>query len=113
MSGREIKLHVEAGRRDRLLDALGRRRLRRSALSAIYFDTSDLLLSRHRIALRLRNEDGHWVQTLKGSKGGADDRLEHEVPVVADDASVPALDLDRHRHSKAGRGLRALLKHHD
>jgi triphosphatase len=112
MSEREIKLHVEAGRRDRLLDALGRRRLRRSALSAIYFDTPDGLLSRHRFALRLRNEDGRWVQTLKGSHGGADDRLEHEVPVAADDASAPALDLDRHRHSKVGRELRALLKRH-
>lgn len=113
MSEREIKLHVEAGRRDRLLDALGRRRLRQSALSAIYFDTPDRLLSRHRFALRLRNEDGRWVQTLKGRNGGADDRLEHAVPVAAEGASAPALDLDRHRHSKVGRALRALLKRHD
>jgi len=114
MSERDIKLHVEPGRGDRLLDALGHRRTRRSALSAIYFDTPDLLLSRHRFALRLRSEDGRWVQTLEGGTGGADDRLEDEVTVVPDraDAAVPALDVERHRGSKVGRELRALLKRH-
>ena len=117
MSETEIKLHVEAGRRGRLLDALGHRRLRQSALSAIYFDTPDLLLSRHRFALRLRREDGRWVQTLKGAKrkGGPADRLEHEVPVdvAAGDPQAPPLDLERHRGSKVGRRLRALLRRHD
>ena len=114
MSEREIKLHVEPGRSGRLLDALGHRRMRRSTLSAIYFDTPDLLLSRHRFALRLRSEDGRWVQTLKGGKDSVDDRLEDEVPISrgGQDAGVPALDIDRHRGSKVGRGLRALLKRH-
>ncbi|MFL6696832.1 MAG: CHAD domain-containing protein [Vitreoscilla sp.] len=120
MSETEIKLHVEAGRRGRLLDALGHRRLRQSALSAIYFDTPDLLLSRHRFALRLRNEDGRWVQTLKGGKGGKGagaERFEHEVAVDPDGAGagagVPQLDLDRHRDSEVGRRLRALLRRHE
>ena len=114
MSETEVKLHVDAGRRGRLLDALGHRRIRQSALSAIYFDTPDLLLSRHRFALRLRNEDGRWVQTLKGGKAGAADRLEHEVPVDPDGSSagVPQLDLERHRDSRVGRELRALLRRH-
>ncbi|MBW8777741.1 MAG: CYTH domain-containing protein, partial [Burkholderiales bacterium] len=115
MTEREIKLHVDSGRRGRLLDALGHRRIRRSALAAIYFDTPDLLLSRHRFALRLRSEDGHWVQTLKASKADAAGRLEHEVPVEADgaDGEAPPLDLSRHRDSKAGRRLRALLRRHE
>ena len=50
MTEREIKLHVEAGRRGRLLDALGHRRMRQGALSTICFDTADGLLSRHRFA---------------------------------------------------------------
>ena len=114
MSETEVKLHVDAGRRGRLLDALGHRRIRQSALSAIYFDTPDLLLSRHRFALRLRNEDGRWGQTLKGGKAGAADRLEHEVPVDPDGSSagVPQLDLERHRESTVGRELRALLRRH-
>ena len=112
MSEREIKLHVEPGRHDRLLDALGRRRMRRSALSAVYFDTDDGLLARHRFALRLRHEDGRWVQTLKGATGRTDERSEHEVEVEAPDEAVPPLDLERHRQTGVGRRLRALLKKH-
>ncbi len=112
MSEREIKLHVEPDRRGRLLDALGRRRLRRSVLSAVYFDTPDGLLARHRFALRLRREDGHWVQTLKGATGRVDERSEDEVVVETADEAVPALDLDRHRRTGVGRRLRALLEKH-
>lgn len=111
MSETEIRLHVEPGRQGRLLDALGHRHLRRSALSTIFFDTPDQLLSRHRFALRLRNEDGRWVQTLRGDRGDA--CLEHRAPVEADGAEVPTLDLDRHRGSKVGRRLRTLLRRHD
>jgi len=112
----EIKLHVEPGRCGRLLDALGRRKIRQSTLSAIYFDTPDRLLARHRFALRLRNEDGRWVQTLKGSCDRTAERLEHEVAVDVDpgpegsEPAVPELDLDRHRQSEVGRRLQALLK---
>jgi triphosphatase len=112
MSEREVKLHVEPDRHGRLLDALGRRRMRRSVLSAVYFDTSDGLLARHRIALRLRREDGFWVQTLKGATGRAEERSEHEVVVETPDEAVPLLDIDRHRQADIGRRLRALLKKH-
>ena len=39
----------------------------------VYYDTRDLLLRRHRMSLRVRNVDGHWVQTLKSAteSGGA------------------------------------------
>ncbi len=110
MSELEIKLHVEPGRRGGLLDAPGRRKIRRSTLSAIYFDTSDLLLARHGFTLRLRNEDGRWVQTLERSQHRAAERMEHEVSVETSDAVVPTLDLERHRPSQAGRHLRALLR---
>ena len=112
MSEREIKLHVEPDRRGRLLDALGRRRMRRSALSAVYFDTADGLLARHRFALRLRQEDGRWVQTLKGATNRANERSEHEVVVETPDQALPPLDIDRHRQTGVGRRLRALLKKH-
>jgi triphosphatase len=112
MSELEIKLHVEPDRRDRLLDSLGRRRMRRSALSAVYFDTSDGLLARHRFALRLRREDNGWVQALKGATDRADERSEHEVVVEAPDGARPPLDLERHRPTGVGRRLRALLKKH-
>ena len=112
MSEFEIKLHVEPDRRARLLDALGRRRMRRSALSAVYFDTPDGLLGRHGFALRLRRENGQWVQALKGATGRQHKRAEHEVAIGAADEPVPELDLGRHRRAGVGRRLRALLKKH-
>lgn len=109
----EIRLHVEPGRQGRLLDALGHRRIRHGTLSVIHFDTPDQLLARHRFALCLRNEDGRWFQGLETTGPGAASRLEHEVPVEEEAAGAPQIDLGRHRDSKAGRRLRALLRRHD
>jgi triphosphatase len=112
MSEREIKLHVEPAKRARLLDTMGRRHLHRSDLSAIYFDTPGQLLSRHHLALRLRREDGRWVQTLKGACRDQNVRSEDEVPVQLDSVSstTPAVDIALHRKTEVGRKLRKLLK---
>lgn len=37
----------------------------------VYFDTSDRLLHRHRMALRVRRIDGRWLQTLKAAGKGS------------------------------------------
>jgi triphosphatase len=39
-------------------------------LHAIYFDTSDHRLAAHRMALRVRDEGGRWVQALKAGRSG-------------------------------------------
>ena len=82
---------------------------RRLRLQAAYFDTADRRLAAAGLALRLRLEGRHWVQTLKG--GGADGmtRLEHEVPLDARGRSLPALDPARHAGTPAGDRLLALL----
>ncbi len=65
-------------------------------LDNIYFDTSDRLLARHRLGLRLRRQASGWVQTLKAA--GADAALsrrgewEMAVPLVH---GKPRLALDR------------------
>lgn len=62
----------------------GRPRIRR--LVATYYDTPDALLWRNRVALRVRREGRHWVQTLKGggtALGGLQLRHESNVPVRA------------------------------
>jgi len=54
-------------------------------LHSIYFDTSDLALMREQIALRLRQADEHWIQTVKGGgkvEEGLHQRSEWEVPVT-------------------------------
>ncbi len=58
-----------------------------------YFDTPDEMLSANGVALRLRYQDGQWLQTLKGpsgATGGLHQRSEWEMPVRG-----PALEWDR------------------
>ncbi|UTW10591.1 CYTH domain-containing protein [Marinobacterium rhizophilum] len=55
-----------------------------------YFDTPDRLLAQHRVALRIREQDGRYIQTLKtrgSSQGGLHQRNEWEW-----DLPEPALD---------------------
>lgn len=65
----------------------------RQKLHSIYFDTPTLDLTRQKIALRLRQFSGHWIQTVKGGgkvEGGLHQRPEWEVPVTGG-----ILDLDK------------------
>ena len=58
---------------------------RRQHLSAHYFDTPDLHLLRHGAGLRVRKEDGLWVQTMKAGgsvQSGLHSRNEWECPVA-------------------------------
>jgi triphosphatase len=105
----ELKLRLQPRQRDALLKALGQRRLERVALVARYFDTADLLLARHGMALRLRQEDGRWVQGLKVNVPGALERLEDERAVADAD---PLVQHALHAASESGRRLLALLRHH-
>ena len=77
-------------------------------LQAVYADTADRRLAAAGLALRLRKEGRHWVQTLKGHGDGLMQRLEHEVPLPAS-AGVPALDASRHAGTEVGDRLLALL----
>ncbi len=55
---------------------------RTQALTATYYDTPELLLWRHRIALRVRREGRRWVQAVKGGgseQSGLHSRLEFET----------------------------------
>jgi len=61
-------------------------------LTNIYFDTPDQALSRERVALRIREKDGRFIQTLKTSgraEGGLHQRKEWEWYV-----DEPQLDFD-------------------
>jgi inorganic triphosphatase YgiF len=68
------------------LAATKRGRARTAKVASTYFDTPDFRLAEAGVALRLRNDGGHWLQTVKGpplkSAGGAlHARCEYEWPV--------------------------------
>ena len=75
----------------------------------IYVDTPDLQLCRHHAGLRVRQVDGHWLQTLKAGgtvNGGLHSRHEWEGEVPGPQPDLAALD------SAIGRKqpVRALLR---
>ena len=102
-AGREIELKLRIAPRDvpRILKHPQLRRVRAGErkterLLAVYFDTADAQLARAGLALRVRREDGRWLQTLKGppesgSGAGIASRLEFERTLGAGD-QPPALD---------------------
>jgi inorganic triphosphatase YgiF len=85
----ELKLtiaptHVARLRRHPLLASLAQGKPRRQRLHSVYFDTPELDLLHHGVALRLRRVGGRWVQTVKGggsAEGGLHQRDEWEWPV--------------------------------
>jgi len=109
MSEFELKLRVPPGQVNSLRAAFLAHGAQPQHLQARYFDTEGGLLAQHAIALRLRLEDGHWVQTLKTAGDGVVHRQEHEVAVDGSADAVPALDPGLHAGSDAGRQLRAAL----
>lgn len=61
-------------------------------LDAYYFDTPQQLLGKRGIALRMRNEDGQWVQTIKAHIDGLSQRIEENVSISHDSPNVNSLD---------------------
>ena len=69
-------------------------------LQAAYFDTADRRLARARAALRVRQEDDDWVQTLKAAGANAMTRLE-DNQVLPGFAPGEAIRPDLSRHADA------------
>ncbi len=109
----ELKFQLPAAAREAVRAELAEAGARVQRLQAAYVDTPDRALARARAALRLRREDGAWVQTLKAQGTGVLVRLEHnaELPVDAGGAgdTLPGLDLGRHLGTPAADALAAAL----
>lgn len=110
MTELELKFRLPDAALHSLRSALREHGAKRTRLQARYFDTADGVLASHRIALRLRLEGRHWVQTLKAVGDGAVHRLEHEVRIAGPAKAVPVIDPGRHDGSDAGRALQAVLQ---
>jgi hypothetical protein len=106
----ELKFRIPAGRWAALHRAVATRTAQVQSLAAVYFDTADDALAQARMALRLRREGQHWVQTLKAEGPNPMQRLEHNVLIGAAEGDRPMLDLSRHDSHEAGALLaRALV----
>lgn len=105
----ELKFQVPEPAREGLAQTLQSQGARLRSMHAAYFDSPDRDLSHAGVALRLRCEDGQWVQTLKARGEGLVQRLEHNVLRQADGREAPALDLSVHVDHPAGRSLQRLL----
>jgi len=108
MTELELKFQLPPGARESLLKAVGHRRLERVELDARYFDTAEHALAGRLVALRLRRENGRWVQTLKAAKPHSPERLEHEVE-LPEGADPRAPDLALHAGTEAGELLAGVL----
>lgn len=109
MSEIELKLQVPASSRAALERELGLEGTRRIRLQAVYFDTDDRRLSASGIALRLRKEGRHWVQTLKAGSPHGIERAEHDVPRELPPGADPTPDLGLHAGTAPGAALATLL----
>jgi inorganic triphosphatase YgiF len=86
----ELKLSLSPQDAQRLwrcqaLTSLKRTPLQSLTLNSSYFDTPDARLWRKHLTLRLRRENGQWIQTLKGGGSvlaGLHQRNEWEFPVA-------------------------------
>lgn len=104
----ELKFQIPREREAGVRRAVATSSSRVQRLQARYFDTPDRRLAAAGFALRLREEDGHWVQTVKARGDGMMQRGEDEVCVPAG-PEPPALDLARHAGTPAAAALRGLL----
>lgn len=102
----ELKFQVPPERADAVQATVARGEVERTHLRARYFDTPDEALVRAGIALRLRQEGEHWVQTAKGPGIGFE-RLEHNVPALEGANARP--DVRLHDSHPIGERLHAAL----
>lgn len=107
----ELKFQVPAERRAAVRQAVATSGALTTHLRAQYFDTPDRRLARAGFALRLRQEDEVWVQTLKGRGDGRLARLEHEVS-LGPQPDVPTLDIQLHAQAPVGQALLDALGKH-
>ncbi|ADE11754.1 CYTH and CHAD domain-containing protein [Sideroxydans lithotrophicus] len=96
----ELKLHISPGHMQKLkrhpwLRNLSATPARAQKLYSIYYDTGDLELRRHAMALRLRRVGRQFVQTLKGGgqvSAGLHQRNEWESAVPSEQLDFEALE---------------------
>ncbi|HWF00525.1 MAG TPA: CYTH domain-containing protein, partial [Caulobacteraceae bacterium] len=89
----ELKFALPRERAEALLSELpDLARAKPRPLSSVYFDTDKRSLRRAGLALRVRKEDGLYVQTLKDAGDGAITRGEWESAVAGPEPALETLE---------------------
>ena len=107
----ELKFQVDAPNRAAVEAAVARGRSHRARLRARYYDTADGALAARHIVLRVRKEDGAWMQTAKAPGASPVERLEHNVelpPVRASEVPLPLIG--RHDGTPVGERIAQALR---
>ena len=110
----ELKFEVPAASLAKLLAAVRVKKAQLQLLQACYFDTQDQALARDGVVIRIRRENGIWVQTIKASTNNALERLEHNLTIdggadVANNA-MPNIDLSQNIPKNIRQLLESILK---
>ncbi|MBK0063872.1 MULTISPECIES: CYTH and CHAD domain-containing protein [unclassified Acinetobacter] len=100
----ELKFQLPEGKKKSVLQALKANTAQKIRLQAKYYDTPDRLLAQNHMAIRLRQEGDHWVQTFKASGKSHLERIENEVH-LGQCKVEPKLNLDLFSENKIVKNL--------
>ena len=100
----ELKFQLPESKKKSVLQALKPKTAQKIRLQAKYYDTTERLLAQNHMAIRLRQEGDHWVQTFKASGKNHLERIEHEVHLGQCDIE-PELNLELFSENKVVKDL--------
>ena len=95
----ELKFQLPESKKKNVLQTLNKQKAHQIRLQAKYYDTADRLLAKNYVAIRLRQEGEHWVQTFKAASKNHLQRIEEDI-FLGKCAEEPELDLSLYKHNQ-------------
>ncbi|EPG40919.1 CYTH and CHAD domain-containing protein [Acinetobacter colistiniresistens] len=95
----ELKFQLPESKKKSVLQLLNKQKAQKIHLQAKYYDTADRLLAKNYVAIRLRQEGEHWVQTFKAASKNHLQRIEEDI-YLGKCTKEPELDLSLYKHNQ-------------
>jgi inorganic triphosphatase YgiF len=95
----ELKFQLPESKKKTVLQTLNKQKAQKIQLQAKYYDTADRLLAKNYVAIRLRQEGEHWVQTFKAASKNHLQRIEEDI-YLGKCEQEPELDLSLYQHNR-------------
>ncbi|ENW94536.1 CYTH and CHAD domain-containing protein [Acinetobacter sp. NIPH 298] len=95
----ELKFQLPVSKKKSVQLALNKQKAQKIRLQAKYYDTADRLLAKNHVAIRLRQEGEHWVQTFKAASKNHLQRIEEDIH-LGQCEQEPELDLSLYQHNQ-------------